>query len=62
MLKRSWKMSDRRSADMASAHCRSRFCKPSVVRFTDWVAKFSLLPTNESLGYFQSFANADWQQ
>jgi archaemetzincin len=34
----------------------------TVVRFTDFVAKFSPLPSDESLGYCQQSANADKDQ
>src|SRR6266446_2287833 len=35
---------------------------PSVVRFTDFVAKFSLTPRDESLGYYHPSACADSAQ
>ena len=38
---------------------KARLSTLSVVRFTDFVTKFSLPPSDESLGYYQSSANAD---
>jgi hypothetical protein len=38
---------------------KARLSTLSVVRFTDFVTKWSRLPSDESLGYYQSSANAD---